>query len=109
MKKLYFPLTQTFATKDKRNAKESSACFPKCKRKKGEHVMSLRGRWKDKEAIYAAKAAPVMATIYFLQKLQATAKPDSRVPQWHWALWGSSHVQLGQTARRGRSTQNWAW
>ena len=42
--------------------------------------MSLCGRWKDKEAIYAAKAAPVMATIPFLRKLQATAKAHSRVP-----------------------------
>ena len=49
--------------------------------------MSLCGRWKDKEAIYAAKAAPVMATIHFLQKLQATATADSRVPQWPWAFW----------------------
>lgn len=45
--------------------------------------MSLCGRWKDKEAIYAAKATPVMAMIHFLRKLQATEKAHSRVPQWH--------------------------
>lgn len=42
--------------------------------------MSLCGRWKDKEAIYAAKAAPVMAMIHFLRKLQATEKVTAEFP-----------------------------
>ena len=80
MKKLYFPLTQTFATKDKRNAKESSACFPKCKRKKGEH--------KGLECLQTLKTNKAL-----LRRISRPSAPgfSSHLGTWEWKA-GKSQV-----------------